>query len=56
MPIIRQSVADRIVRETFGIGVKPEDAPIPSQDEKKVRMPKTMPELQKYLKRFEGKV
>jgi len=48
--IIRQSVADRIVRETFSIGVKPEDAPIPSQDEKKVRMPKTMPELQKYLK------
>jgi hypothetical protein len=54
--IIRQNLADRIVRETFGIGVKPEDAPIPSQDEKRVRMPKTMPELQKYLKRFKGKV
>lgn len=56
MAILRQSIADELVRKTFGIGTKPEDAPIPSQDEKRVRMPKTMPELQKYLKRFKGRV
>ena len=48
--ILGPEVADRLVRETFGLG-KVADAPIPSEDEKKVRMPKTTAELLKWLKR-----
>jgi len=48
--ILGPEVADRLVRETFGLG-KVADAPIPSEDEKRVRMPKTTAELLKWLKR-----
>jgi len=53
--IIGPEVADRLVRETFGLG-KVADAPIPSEDEKKVHMPKTSAELQKWLKRARRKL
>jgi len=48
--ILGPEIADRLVRETFGLG-KVADAPIPSEDEKRVRMPKTTAELLKWLKR-----
>ena len=49
--ILGPEVADRLVRDTFGFGAKPDEPPPPSQDEKKVRMPKTTAELLKWLKR-----
>ena len=53
--IIGPEVADRLVQKTFGFGKKA-DAPIPSEDEKKVHMPKTSAELQKWLKRARRKL
>jgi hypothetical protein len=52
--ILGPEVADRLVQETFGFGKKAE-APIPSEEEKKVRMPKTSAELLKWLKRARRK-
>jgi hypothetical protein len=53
--ILGPEIADRLVQKTFGFGKKA-DAPIPSEDEKKVHMPKTSAELQKWLKRARRKV
>lgn len=54
--IIGQDKAEELVRKTFGFGVKPSEAPVPSEDEKKVRMPKTTAELQRWLKRARRKL
>jgi hypothetical protein len=48
--IIGPDQADKLIRDTFGFGAQ-KPAPVPSEDEKKVRMPKTSADLQRWLKR-----
>jgi hypothetical protein len=53
--ILGPDKADQLIRDTFGFGPR-KDAPVPSEDEKKVRMPKTSAELQMWLKKARRKV
>ncbi len=53
--IIGPEHADQLIRDTFGFGLRPDDPPPPSVEEKKVRMPKSTSELIAWLRRARRK-